>query len=135
MKKGKKGNKEEESGKELIAFLLVKGISEVEPHHRYTLDSLKLKKKHSLVVTKNLPSFRGMIRSLNELGIWGEVSKEGIKKIESKRKPVYSSDSISVFNLSPPKGGFKKSIKRGSPKGILGKKDEKSFLDILNRMI
>ncbi len=132
MQNNDKGKKE---GKEFVAFLLIKGISEVEPHHRYTLDSLKLNKKHSLVVAMNTPSLKGMIRSVNELGMWAELSGAALEQLKSKKKPVYASDTISVYRLSPPKGGFKRTIKRTSPKGILGKKDEESFIGIINRMI
>lgn len=120
--------------KEYVAFILVRGLLNVTPEKKYTLKSLKLKRKHSLLIAKNTSDLTGMIRSLNEMGVWAELSKEAIDNLKLGT-PEYSSDLLSVYHLSPPRHGFKKTIKRGSPKGILGKKNEESFLELLNRMI
>lgn len=122
------------SKKEYVAFILVRGLLNVNPQKRYTLDSLKLKRKHSLLIGKNTPDLNGMIRSLNEMGVWAELSKETIDAL-NLGNPEYSSESFSIYRLSPPRHGFRKTIKKTTPKGILGKKNEESFLELLNRMI
>lgn len=135
-KSTKKQNNQSSSSpkKEYVAFILVRGLLNLTPEKKYTLNSLKLKRKNSLLIAKNTPDLKGMIRSLNEMGVWAELSKEAIDNLKLGN-PEYSSELLSVYRLSPPRHGFKKTIKRGSPKGILGKKNEESFLELLNRMI
>jgi len=125
----------EDSSVKYLGFVLIRSIREAEPDAKYTAQSLRLTRKNSLVLVKASPSFKGMLKRLKDYGAFAEISEASYNKIQRKKEPSYSSDSVQVYRCSPPRGGFKKSIKLPSPKGILGRKSEEDFMNLVSRMI
>jgi ribosomal protein L30/L7E len=82
-----------------------------------TLKRLKLGKKYSATLIEKTDRVRiGMIESIDEAVMYGEVSDALVKELQEKR----GKEGKKVFFLHPPRGGFKKSTKLAYPKGILG---------------
>ena len=95
-----------------------------------TLKRLKLGKKYSATLIENTDRVRiGMIESIKESVMYGEVSDALIKELKDKR----GKEGKSVFFLHPPRGGFKKSTKLAYPKGILG--HNKDIAKLIERMV
>jgi ribosomal protein L30/L7E len=89
-----------------------------------TLKRLKLGKKFSCVFVDEKDSVRmGMVRSVSHMVAYGKVGDDFVKELKRARK-----DKDGVYFLHPPRGGFKKSSKLPTPKGILGKWDDISKL-------
>jgi ribosomal protein L30/L7E len=89
-----------------------------------TMKRLKMEKKFSAILVDEKDVVRmGMVRSVNYMVAYGDVSDEFVKELKKAR-----SAKGDVFFLHPPRGGFKKSSKVAAPKGILGKWDDISKL-------
>jgi len=124
-----------------------------------SLDVLRIQKKHAAVIVETKPEIMGIIDKLKQFIAYGELDDETAKLLVEKRgrlpgdKPVDSKkvaefmnefmkgnkkmEDIGLkpfFRLSPPKGGFKKSIKQMYPKGVLGNYGKK-INDLVKRMI
>jgi large subunit ribosomal protein L30 len=106
----------------MLGVLRIRGDVDVRHDVRKTFDILKLDRKFTLSVVKDEPSSRGMIKLINDHVTWGEISKEALKALEKVKS---KGENIKVFRLHPPRGGFKKSIKKPMPKGELGYRGDK----------
>ncbi|MFH1521612.1 MAG: uL30 family ribosomal protein [archaeon] len=85
-----------------------------------TLKRLKMNKKFSAILVEADDVIRmGMVRSVGHMVAYGTVDDAFVKELNSSRK-----DKEGVYFLHPPRGGFKKSSKLASPKGILGKHED-----------
>lgn len=94
-----------------------------------TLKRLKMNKKFSAILVKVDDVIRmGMVKSVKHMVAYGTVDDTFIKNLNSTRK-----DKEGVYFLHPPRGGFKKSSKLASPKGILGK--HKDITKLAGRML
>lgn len=106
-----------------IAIIQIRGTIRVKPEVKYTLESLKLKRKNSCIVIENTPSYMGMIKVIKDYITYGEISEDTLKKLSKISKE-------GVAHLQPPRGGFeRKGIKKPyTIGGALGKRDN---IDVL----
>lgn len=94
-----------------------------------TLKRLKMNKKFSAILVEDSDVVRmGMIKSVAHMVAYGKVENTFIKELDSKRKA-----KDGVYFLHPPRGGFKKSSKIATPKGILGKHED--IVKLAGRML
>jgi ribosomal protein L30/L7E len=119
----------------VYAVLRMSGAVKISWHLRETLDRLRLGKKLTLTFVEEKDDVRiGMIRDAISCLAYGTVDKKLMDEIIAKRGQKDIKGNYRGFcRMHPPIGGFKKSTKLTSPKGILGKNDEISKL--LVRMI
>ena len=94
-----------------------------------TLKRLKMNKKFSSILVENSDKVRmGMVNAVGHMVAYGKVNDDFVKKLKAARK-----DKEGVYFLHPPRGGFKKSSKVATPKGILGKHDD--ITKLVRRML
>lgn len=121
---------------DLIGVVLIRGLHDLSPDVRLSLKSLRLLRKHTLAIFPNNESFRGIIARVKDYTAYSEVSKEFLDEISSKRKNISPDSKIASFRLSPPKQGFKGTIKKPKTNhGALGKWDKIEFEKLIKRMI
>jgi ribosomal protein L30/L7E len=101
----------------MIAIIRITGQCKNKQTTDETLKRLKLGKKYTTCLIDPNDSVRmGMVESVRDSVVYGEISKELESELIEKR----GKENKSVFFLHPPRGGFKKSTKLRYPKGILG---------------
>lgn len=89
-----------------------------------TLKRLKMNKKFTAILVEESDAIRmGMVQSVGHMVAYGKVDDNFVKELNSKRTAKNG-----VYFLHPPRGGFKKSSRLPTPKGILGKHDDISKL-------
>lgn len=94
-----------------------------------TLKRLKMGKKFSCILVDEKDKVQiGMVESVKHMVAYGKVGEDFVKEMKKKRK-----DKDEVWFLHPPRGGFKKSSKVLTPKGILGK--HKDISKLVGRML
>ena len=94
-----------------------------------TMNRLKLRKKFTAIFVEEDDKVRmGMVKSVDKKVAYGKVSEEFIKELNEKR-PAKNG----VHFLHPARGGFKKSSRLPTPKGILGKHED--FVKLVGRML
>ena len=94
-----------------------------------TLKRLKMNKKFSAILVEDSDSVRmGMVSAVRHMVAYGKIDDAFVKKLKAARK-----DKNGVYFLHPPRGGFKKSSKVATPKGILGKHDD--IIKLAERML
>ncbi len=147
----------------MFAAVKIRGTVTARKEIIDTLKMLRLHRKHHCVLLPENDTVRGMLQKAKDYITWGEISDDVMKKLILKRgrKPgnkrlteeeaekVFSelkkcTSGVSkllislgvkpVFRLTPPSGGFKKSIKQHYPRGELGYRGEK-INELLVRMI
>ena len=102
----------------MIAVIRIIGQCSEKKKTLETLKRLKLGKKYTTRLIDPTDKIRmGMIESIKESVMYGEISDDLVKEMKEKR----GKEGKDVFFLHPPRGGFKKSTKMMRPKGILGK--------------
>ena len=70
----------------------------------------------------------GMVKAVQRLVAFGKVDEAFIKELKAARK-----DTNGVYFLHPPRGGFKKSSRLPTPKGILGEHED--IVKLVGRML
>jgi ribosomal protein L30/L7E len=94
-----------------------------------TLKRLKMEKKFSSILVDEKDVVRlGMVQSVGHMVAYGKVDEKFVKELEIKR-PAKNG----VYFLHPPRGGFKKSSRLPTPKGILGNHDD--IVKLAGRML
>lgn len=94
-----------------------------------TLKRLKMNKKFSTILVEDSDDVRmGMVKAVGHMVAYGNVDDAFVKELKSSRK-----DKEGVYFLHPPRGGFKKSSKVATPKGILGEHD--NIVKLAGRML
>ncbi len=94
-----------------------------------TMNRLKLRKKFSAILVEESDAVRmGMVRSVDKKVAYGKVSEEFLKELNKKR-PAKNG----VYFLHPARGGFKKSSRLPTPKGILGEHED--LVKLVGRML
>lgn len=89
-----------------------------------TLKRLKMDKKFTSILVEDDDAIRmGMINSVSHMVAYGSVDDAFVKELNSKRIAKKG-----VYFLHPPRGGFKKSSRLPTPKGILGRHSDISKL-------
>jgi len=127
----------------MIAVIRIHGRVDVSFKVKDTLDRLRIHKKLNCVFVDEKDNVRmGMVRSVKDYVMYGSVSDEFVQKVvetrgelKDKTKKVKKTlENIKPWiRLHPPLGGFKKSTKQPSPKGILGKQE--NITKIMERML
>ena len=131
---------------------MIRGTIDLSEKVKDTLYLLKLRKKFSAVLLENTKENMGMLHKVKDNIAFGEISPDALKQLLMKRarkqgeKPIEIGgkalddftqkflenksklEDIQVkpfFRLHPPRGGFKKSIRRPFPEGVLGYQKDK----------
>jgi len=94
-----------------------------------TLNRLRLRKKFSTILVDDSDSVRmGMIKSVGHMIAYGIVDDIFVKELK-KARPAKDG----IYFLHPPRGGFKKSSRLPTPKGILGRNED--IAKLIRRML
>ena len=94
-----------------------------------TLKRLKMNRKFACVLVEEDDKIRmGMVKSVSHMVAYGKVDEAFVKELKKARKDVDG-----VYFLHPPRGGFKRSSRLPTPKGILGKHDD--IVKLVGRML
>ena len=136
----------------MIAAVRIRGLVGTKIKQEARMGSLMLRKKYNCILLdeKDLPR----IEKVKEMISFGEIDDETLRMLVSKRgkkgnKSLANADEVikglksgkslrelgvtPYFRLSPPRGGFKKSMKLHYPKGVLA--HNKEINSLLKRMI
>lgn len=138
----------------MIAILRIRGIRNVSPKIKRTLELLKLYVPNRLRLMEDSASLKGMLQVVKDYVTWGPISDELAKKVllekgeigKKKIKELENSNEIiekilkgeevqgfkGYIRLRPPSKGYK-DIKKHYPQGDLGKRPEMDSL--IRRMI
>lgn len=143
---------------QMIAVIRIRGISNINPAIKMTLEMLRLNRPNHCVVVHESPAVNGMLAKVKDYVAFGEVSEEVLFRLLLKRgekdgkalREVKNEDEIRniakeitngrnvgdylnpVFRLHPPDKGYK-NIKMHWPAGELGQRG--SIDDLLKRMM
>ncbi len=146
----------EKTGK--IAIVRIRGVRNIKPEIKRTLELLRLSRPHHCVVVDLTPQTMGMIRLIGDYVAFGAVTQDTIEKLIVKRgekgaknaPEVMKAPEIKaaaekiakgakvkefvdpVFRLHPPRKGYR-DIKMQYPQGDLGKRPDMD--DLLKRMM
>ena len=94
-----------------------------------TLKRLKMNKKFTAILVEDSDAVKmGMVNAVNHMVAFGSVDDAFVKELNAARK-----DKEGVYFLHPPRGGFKKSSRLPTPKGILGKHED--IVKLAGRML
>lgn len=124
----------------MICLIRIRGIVSLEQQYEETLARMRLRRKYSCVVINGTKENMGMVRKVENLVAFGEISKETFERLIEKRgQPVDKKKKVDVkkavegiekggkyeefnlkpfFRLHPPRGGIKSKVH--FPKGVLG---------------
>ncbi|MFH0712163.1 MAG: uL30 family ribosomal protein [archaeon] len=116
-------------GCEMILVVRIAGQARKKAKDSETLRRLRLGKKFSCILVDEKDDVRiGMVRAVGYMVAYGKVEDDFVKELKKMRK-----DKDGVYFLHPPRGGFKKSSKVATPKGILGKNED--ITKLVERML
>lgn len=115
----------------MIAAVRIRGLQDVRQKVSRTLDNLKLRKKHQVVVYEDDPAVEGMMKQAKDYIAYGEISDETVEALEERSGEEVEHGT--VVNLRSPKGGFKNTRKNTGQGGSLGERDDMDQL--LKRMV
>lgn len=124
--------------KSKIAVVRVRGVRNMEPKIKRTLELLRLTRPNHCVLVDGTPQINGMINVVRDYVAFGPVSDDTISGLIAKRgengskKADPKGEHDPVFRLHPPRKGYK-DIKRHYPRGDIGKRDDMD--NLLKRMI
>ena len=108
---------------DMIAVVRIRGIRNIKPEIRKTLELLKLEKPNYCVVLSPTPQMMGMVNLVKDYVAFGNIKKETHEILSKKRGRVGSK----AFRLRPPRHGLK-NIKLAYPLGDLGRRDDMDSL-------
>jgi len=135
MAKEESSTKDQKKG-DLMGVVLIRGLHDLSPDVRLSLKSLRLLRKHTLAIFPESDSFKGIVSRLKDYAAYSNISKSILEEVNSKRKNLSTDSKIASFRLSPPKGGFKGTIKKPKTNhGALGKWKQEDFEKLIKRMI
>ena len=113
----------------MILVLRIAGQVKNKKKDNETLKRLKMNKKFSAILVEDNDAIRmGMVKAVGYMVAYGKVDEAFIKELNEKRPAKEG-----VYFLHPPRGGFKKSSKVATPKGILGKHED--IVKLVGRML
>ena len=142
----------------LIAVVRIRGIRNVKPKIRKTLELLRLDKPNRCVLLRDTPQIRGMLNVCKDYIAYGPIEEKTVQRLLKERgekgrkklKDLLKDDEIAsvakkimhgekidgfskpFFRLHPPRKGYK-NIKKPYPNGDLGLREDMDQL--LNSMI
>ncbi|NPE27121.1 hypothetical protein HNV12_03915 [Methanococcoides sp. SA1] len=114
-----------------MAYLIVRIAGQVKNKgtENETMYRLKLRKKFTAILVEEDDKIRmGMVRSVDKKVAFGKVDEKFLKELNEKRPA-----KDGVYYLHPPRGGFKKSSRLPTPKGILGEHED--IVKLVGRML
>lgn len=106
----------------MFAVIRLRGITGTRKQVEDTLRMLGLRRKHTLVILPRTDSILGMIKKVEPMVTWGEISDELTSKL-----------GVKSVRLKPPAKGFR-AIKKPYPKGDLGYRG-KEINELIKRMV
>ena len=113
----------------MILVLRIAGQVKNRAKDNETLKRLKMNKKFAAILVDEKDSVRmGMVHAVGHMVAYGFVDEAFVKELKAARK-----DTEGVYFLHPPRGGFKKSSRLPTPKGILGKHED--ITKLVGRML
>ena len=115
----------------MIGIIRLRGVVKVTPKIKTTFRLLGLNKNLTLAIAEPSDDIKGMVNAVKDYVTWGEVDKDTLKKLEAL---VSKGEKIKRVHLHPPRGGFKKTIKRPKPDGELGYRGE-AINELILRML
>lgn len=142
---------------EILAVVRVRGIRNMAPKVKITLEHLRLNKPNHCIVIKATPEVFGMLLEVKDYVAFGKISESALHALLQKRGEVGSkllcdlkkeeeikaiakemlagkrpAELDKVFRLHPPRSGYK-NIKMHYPRGDLGHRENMD--DLIKRMI
>jgi len=139
----------------MFAVIRMRGVVKARKQAINTLKLLRLHRKMHCVVIPDNPSYKGMIQAAKDYITWGTISENVLQMMVTKRgrkpgnvrlnadeanraiamlKEGKKPEIVPVFRLTPPRGGFKHSIKHSYPRGEIGNRKDK-INELLEKMI
>ncbi len=113
----------------MILVLRIAGQVKNRVKDNETLKRLKMNKKFTAILVDEKDVVRmGMVRAVGHMVAYGSVDGVFVKELKKARKDVDG-----VHFLHPPRGGFKRSSRLPTPKGILGKHED--IVKLVGRML
>jgi large subunit ribosomal protein L30 len=130
-----------------IVAIRIRGTVNIPRGINDTLYILKLRKKFTCVLLDSNKETEGMLKKVKDYVAFGEIDQETLKQLLLKRGKKQGDKNLEIagktieefttkflegktgledlkikpfFRLNPPRGGFKGSIKKPWPKGVLG---------------
>jgi large subunit ribosomal protein L30 len=113
---------------DLIAVVRIRGIRNIKPTIRKTLELLKLEKPNCCIVLNPTPQMMGMVNLIKDYVAFGNIKTETHELLKKKR----GKENSKAFRLKPPRHGLK-NVKLAYPLGDLGKRDDMDSL--ISRMV
>ena len=114
-----------------MAYLVVRIAGQVKNKIKdnETMKRLKLNRKFTAILVEEDDNIRmGMVNAVSKKVAFGKVDAAFVKELDSKREAKEG-----VYFLHPPRGGFKKSSRLPTPKGILGEHED--IVKLAGRML
>ena len=108
---------------ENIAVIRLRGIANIKPRIKKTMEMLRLNKPNHCVVIEMSPQNMGMLNVVKDYVAYGKIGDAALSALVSKRGEKDKSHKGFVFRLHPPKKGLK-DLKLHWPEGDLGKRDD-----------
>jgi len=142
----------------MFAVVRIRGLINLTRGVKDTFALLRLHRKMHCILLADNPVNKGMIQKVKDWTTFGKINDETLKAMIAKRgrklgdvrltaeetehifneikagKKIKDLGIKPVFRLTPPSGGFKKSIKDHYPKGEVGGRGDK-INDLIMRMI
>jgi large subunit ribosomal protein L30 len=141
----------------MYAIIRIRGTVNVKTYVEDTLKMLRLGRNMHCVVLKESDNLKGMLQKAKDRITWGVIDDKVLKLMIDKRGRKAGGERLtaeeagnffntlketgkvpdgmkSVFRLTPPSKGFKRSVKQHYPRGELGYRAEK-INELLKRMI
>lgn len=78
-----------------LAVILIRGMVGISPDVKKTLELLRLKQKHALVVVDNNEVNRGMLQRVKDYTTYGVIDEAFFKEIIEKRGELVGQDKVS----------------------------------------
>ncbi|MEM3370772.1 MAG: uL30 family ribosomal protein [Candidatus Woesearchaeota archaeon] len=118
---------------EKIAVILIRGTSTAKKEIIDTLNMLRLRRKHAMVLLEKNPANLGMIYKVKDYVTYGEIDESFENMLKEKMPKEYEKG---FFRLHPPIGGFERGgIKRAyTNKGALGYRG-KEIIALIKKMM
>lgn len=72
-------------GRKCLGVVRVRGVGDAHPKTEKTLESLSLNRNCNITLVDDRPSFVGMLKKARHFVTWGEISKDNIHRLLTKR--------------------------------------------------
>ena len=136
-----------------IAVVRIRGIRNIAPKTKRTMELLNIEKENNCVIIEDSPQNMGMVKKCKDYITYGPISEDTLFALLKKRgekgsrmlREIMEDEEIKqvankimheenvknfidpVFRLHPPRKGYK-TIKKPAPEGDLGKREDMDSL-------